>query len=273
MSSRARMAIAAVVVMSAAGLLGTALVADDPGRVRLVFDVGGWIAALFGAFGTVAAARTFARGDYLRRVWVLLATGAVLLVAGHAIRSAWLHAGTGADFYDSSLVYPRLAVVAAANAATTWGLVLLAYSYTHSGLSIPRTAAFNATWLAASAVAMALLVGQLREDLTRFGTALQAASSLTSIASTLGDSAQIVLIPPILRVAYLMRGGRLAGAWWAIGLSGALWLIYDCKTWIAMPLPFDDAHVLSVVAAVRIPALALTGLAGLLHREAITAEA
>jgi hypothetical protein len=75
----------------------------------------------------------------------------------------------------------------------------------------------------------------------------------------------------VFRIAYLMRGGRLAGAWWAVGLSEALWLAYDCRSWIARPLPFDPAHVFALVSVVRSPALALVGLGGILHREAVTA--
>ncbi|HZN92777.1 MAG TPA: hypothetical protein VFB81_08725, partial [Myxococcales bacterium] len=228
MTPRARMAIAAVVAMAVAVFLGTALVLDDPRWVRLVFDAGGWAGSLFGAFGTVAAARTFARGDYLRRVWTLIAAGAALLLAGHAVRSIWGYAMPDVAFNDSPLVYPRFFIVTAANVCGVWGLALLAYSYAHSGIEVPRSAAFNAAWLAVSAVAAALVVHQLRLDVGGVDSVHKFFLKLTNIVSTLADAASFVLIAPVLRVAYLMRGGRLAGAWWAIGLSGALWLIYDC---------------------------------------------
>lgn len=268
--TRTRMAIAAVAALSAAHFVAVALSLNDPARVNLIQDAGGWAGSLLGAAGAVAAARAFARGDYLRRVWTLLAAGAVLLVAGHAIRSGWEHAVPGVAFNDSPLIYTRFLIVTGANVATTWGLVLLAYSYAHSGLNVPRTAAFNAVWLAVSAVAAALMVRQLQHDAGGFDSARHAFARMTSIVSTLSDAAIIVLIAPVLRVAYLMRGGRLAGPWWVIGLYGALWLIYDCKAWIAAPLPFDQAHVMSLVIAVRSPALALVGLGGILHREVVT---
>lgn len=269
--TRTRAAIAATAALAALQLLAVALSLDHPDRLRSIHDAGGWVASIFGAAGAVVAARTFSPGEYLRRVWVLLATGSVLLLVGHAIRSAWINTTPQAAFDDSALIYPRLVLVAAANTATTWGLLLLAYSYTHSGLEVPRTAAFNALWLAVAALALVLMVVQLRQDLAHFDTARHAAGSLTSIISTLADTADLILIAPVLRIAYLMRGGRLAGVWWAMGLSEALWLIYDCRAWIAHPLPLDQAHVMSLLLAVRIPALALVGLAGLLHREAVTA--
>jgi hypothetical protein len=152
-----------------------------------------------------------------------------------------------------------------------WGLILLAYSYTHSGLSVPRTPAFNALWAAISALALVLLVVELRQDIADFDTPRHVAGALTGMVSTLADAAGLILIAPVLRIAYLMRGGRLAGAWWAVGLSEALWLIYDCRAWLAHPLPFDQAHVFALLSVVRNPALALMGLGGLLHREIATA--
>ncbi|HVE83021.1 MAG TPA: hypothetical protein VND93_09255 [Myxococcales bacterium] len=269
-SDRVRLAVAATVVLAAAHLVAVALVLDQPDRIWEVHDAFNWIAAVFGAAGAVIAARTFERGDYLRRVWALLALGSGSLVVGHAIRSYWAHASSGLDMTETSLIYVRLAVIAVANTGTAWGLLLLAYSYARSGITVPRTAAFNVVWGLVSALALGLMVRQLREDVAGFDSGRMAASSLISIISTLGDTAGIILIAPVLRVAYLMRGGRLAGAWWAMGLSEALWLIYDCKTWIAGPLPFNPAHVMALLVVVRDPALSLQGLAGLLHRAAVT---
>jgi hypothetical protein len=269
--TRTRMAVSATAALAAVHLVAVVLSLDDPNLVRWVHDVAGWVASIFGAFGAVVAARTFSRGDYLRKVWALMAAGAVLLVLGHAIRSVWEHSYPDVPFNDSPLIYTRMLIIAGSNTVNTWGLILLAYSYTHSGLDVPRTATFNALWVAASAIALALMARSLQHDLSHLETARRVGASVTNIASTLGDTANIILIAPILRVAYLMRGGRLAGAWWAIGLSGALWLIYDCKYWIAEPLPFDPARVNAVLVTIRNPALALVGLAGLLHREAVVA--
>ena len=43
----------------------------------------------------------------------------------------------------------------------------------------------------------------------------------------------MALLVPILRVAYLLRGGRLAWVWWALGISGAAWLLYDAREWVS----------------------------------------
>lgn len=270
--TRTRMAIAATAALAAAHLVAVVAFLDDPARVRQIHDAGGWAAALFGAFGAVVAARTFARGEYLRKVWGLLAAGSVLLVFGHAIRSAWINTSPEIAFEDSVLIYPRLLLVTAANAATTWGLFLLAYSYAHSGLDVPRTAAFNALWAAVSALAVVLMVVQLQKEAASFDSPRHVAGALTGMVSTLADTADLILIAPVLRVAYLMRGGRLAWVWWTVGFSEALWLVFDCRTWLARPLPFEPAHALAIISVVRNPALALPGLAGLLHREAVTAR-
>ena len=125
--TRTRMAIAVTAALAAVHLLAVVAFLDDPDRIRQVHDAGGWAASLFGAFGAVMAARAFAPGDHLRKVWGLLAVGASLLVAGHAIRSAWINTSPEILFPDSPLVYSRLVVVVAANVAQTWGVILLAY--------------------------------------------------------------------------------------------------------------------------------------------------
>jgi len=268
--TRTRMAILAVAALAAAHLAAVVAFLDNPAAVRQVHDAGGWAASLFGAFGAVAAARTFARGEYLRKVWGLLAAGAVLLVAGQALLSAWVHTSPGIVFGDSVLTYPRLVLVTAANAATTWGLFLLAYSYAHSGLNVPRTAAFNALWAAVSALAVLLMVVQLQKESADFDSPRHTANALTGMVSTLADTADLIMIAPVLRIAYLMRGGRLAGVWWVVGLSEVLWLVYDCRTWIARPLPLEPAQALALIYVVRNPALSFPGLAGILHREVVT---
>jgi hypothetical protein len=270
--NRTRWAISATAALAAAHLVGVALSLGDPAQIQRVHDAGGWMASIFGAFGAVVAARTFSPGEYLRRVWGLLAAGSVLLVLGHAVRSAWIHTSPEIDFQDSVLIYPRLALVAGANICTIGGLYLLAYSYTHSGLDVPRTAAFNALWAAVSALAVVLMVVQLQKEAASFDSPRHVAGGVTGMISTLADTGGLILIAPVLRIAYLMRGGRLAGVWWAVGLSEALWLIYDCRTWLVRPLPFDSAHAFALLSVVRNPALALVGLGGLLHREAVTAR-
>jgi len=268
--TRTRMAIAATAALAAAHLAAVAAFLDNPAAVRQAHDAGGWAASIFGAFGAVVGARTFARGEYLRKVWGLLAAGGVLLVAGHAVRSAWINTSPEIAFDDSVLIYPRLVLVTAANTSTTWGLFLLAYSYGRSGLNVPRTAAFNALWAAVSALAVVLMVVQLREDSASFDGPRHVAGALTGMVSTLADTADLIMIAPVLRIAYLMRGGRLAWVWWAVGFSEAFWLVYDCRAWLVHPLPFDPAHAFAIITVVRNPALALPGLAGILHREAVT---
>jgi len=270
--TRTRIAIAVTAALAAAHLAAVMAFLDDPARVRQVHDLGGWAASIFGAFGAVVAARTFAPGEYLRKVWGLLAAGAVLLVAGHAVRSVWVNTTPEIGFEDSVLIYPRLLLVTAANTGTTWGLVLLAYSYAHSGLNVPRTAAFNALWAAVSALALVLMVVQLQKESADFTSPRHVAGALTGMVSTLADTADLILIAPVLRVAYLMRGGRLSVVWWVVGISEVLWLVYDCRVWLAHSFPVDPAHALAIIYVVRNPALAFPGLAGILHREAVTTQ-
>lgn len=268
--NRTRMAVAAAAALAVGHLAAVVLLRGRPGDIRLANDVGHWAASLFGVAGTVTAARTFARGDYLRRVWALLAAAAALLVVGQLIITYWGRVAPGQPLYHSPLIWVRLVVITVANAANVSGLFLLAFSYARAGLMVERTTAFNLSWLVISALAVALLGLQFSADLGKLGSSGQAANALTNIASTIGDAFVVILIAPLLRVAYLMRGGRLAGAWWAVGLSGFAWLMYDCRSWIAAGAPFDEKHAMDLLYVLRNPGLSLMGLGGFLQHDAVT---
>lgn len=265
--NRTAMGIGVTAGLVLAHLLGVVVFLGSPDGLRITHDLAGWAASIAGVVGTAAAARIFARGDHLRRVWMLLAAGSSLLLVGHALRSYWVwtHHEPLQHFAYSPMIWPRMLVVGAANVTATWGLIQLASTYTRSGLEMPRSPRFSALWIVLSAAALFLLVWQFRFDIGRFGSAGETAAALTNMVSTLGDTATVVLITPILRIAYLMRGGRLARVWWAVGLSGAMWLLYDYKDWIAPA----STQALELLRILRTPGLALMGLAGLLQQDVV----
>jgi hypothetical protein len=255
--------------LTLAHLVAVVVFLGDRNGLRITHDLAGWAASISGVVGTVAAARAFSRGDHLRRVWTLFATGSSLLLVGTALRSYWTHAAPFVEFYKSPFIFPRLVAVGGANLASTCGLILLVSTYARSGLKVPRSPRFMALWSALSAVALLLMLRQMQHDVARFGdAATQVAFAMTNVLSTVGDTTTIILIAPVLRIAYLMRGGRLASVWWAMGLSGAVWLVYDCREWIAALLP-QPAQALEVLKVLRTPGLVLVGLAGLRQQDAV----
>ncbi|NNC22243.1 hypothetical protein HJC22_41805, partial [Corallococcus exiguus] len=94
-------------------------------------------------------------------------------------------------------------------------------------------------------------------------------TAVIALASTLADMTTILLVAPILRVAYMLRGGRLAWVWWAMGVSGAVWLFYDAREWLAPLLPGNPAEAVELLRTLRTSGLAMLGLAGWLQRSAL----
>lgn len=273
-TSRSYIAIASVVALALAHLAGIALSLDNPDQLRWVHDATGWAGSIIGVWGTVVAARAFSKGDWLRRVWWLFAAGAALLLLGTALRSHWTHAAPNESFLTSPLLPVRMVVVVAANVATVWALVSLALTYRKSGLTPRNTWVSWLLWAVAAAAALGVAVPQYIIDLKRLGDTLPDTwSGLTSIASTAGDMMTVLLIAPILRVAYMLRGGRLAWIWWAMALSGGIWLMYDSREWLAVLMPGDRGDNLELLRVLRSPGLALVGLAGFLQRDALEPEA
>ncbi|NBD07587.1 MULTISPECIES: hypothetical protein [Corallococcus] len=261
-----------VVVLQLVHLAAVATSFQDGRQLALVGDAAGWTVGLLAVLGTAAAALSFARGDYLRRVWGLLTVGAGLSLVSTALRSYWMHAVPDVPFTNSPLLPVRMGVVVLANVSTTFALVLLARTYRQSGLQPPPSPRATLLWAVSAVAALAVggpalvaAVGHLGQDFATTCTAVIA------LASTLADMMTILLVAPILRVAYMLRGGRLAWVWWAMGMSGAVWLFYDAREWLAPLLPGNPAEAVELLRTLRTSGLAMLGLAGWLQRSALTA--
>ncbi|NVI96881.1 hypothetical protein HV824_01915 [Myxococcus sp. AM009] len=263
----------AVLVLQLAHAFAAASALDAPRALPLVHDVAGWGSGVLAVFGTLAAARSFAQGDYLRKVWGGLAAGALLSLVSTALRSYWLHAVPDVPFTQSPLLPVRMLVVVLANVSTTYALILLAMTYRQSGLQPPPSLRSNALWVGTAVAALAVGVPVLATEVRHLGTdAISTMSAVISLASTLADMTTILLVAPILSVAYMLRGGRLAWVWWAMGISGAMWLFYDARGWLAPLLPGDAAQNAELLRTLRTSGLVLLGLAGWLQRTALAPQ-
>ncbi|CAM4489989.1 hypothetical protein [Corallococcus exiguus] len=260
----------AVVVLQLVHLAAVATSFQDAPRLALVGDVAGWTVGLLAVAGTAAAALSFGSGDYLRRVWGLLTAGAVLSLVSTALRSYWMHAVPDVPFTESPLLPVRMGVVVLANVCTTFALVLLSRTYKQSGLQPPPSSRASLLWAVAAVAALAVGGPALVTAVGHLGQGFAATcTAVIALASTLADMTTILLVAPILRVAYMLRGGRLAWVWWAMGVSGAVWLFYDAREWLAPLLPGNPAEAVELLRTLRTSGLAMLGLAGWLQRSAL----
>ncbi|MBJ6765867.1 hypothetical protein JGU66_34365 [Myxococcaceae bacterium JPH2] len=258
------------VVLQLGHLIAVSGTLGSPRQLLLVHDAAGWSAGLLAVFGTVAAAMAFGQGDYLRKVWAGFSSGAILSLVSTALRSYWLHAVPDVPFTESPLLPLRMVVVVLANISTTYALILLAMTYRQSGLQPPSSARTHLLWGLMAVAALAVGGPPLVTEARHLGASSTLTySAIIVIASTLADMATILLVVPILRVAYMLRGGRLAWVWWAMGISGAVWLAYDAREWLPVVLPGEPTHAMELLRTLRTSGLALLGLAGWLQRSAL----
>ncbi len=240
---------------------------QSPARLPLIHQLAGLAASLVGIAGTVLAARAFSPGDYLRRVWTMFAVSAVLLFVASLLRAGWMLAVPDVPFEYSVLAPVRTLAVVVLNLLNAGALVLLALTYRRSGLQPPTSWKSHGLWALCTVVALAIVLPRLGTNvklLVDGGTS--APQTLASIVSALGDLVTIVLVAPILRVAYMMRGGRLAWTWWAMAAAGAMWIVYDAQPWDRME------GALALLAVARTAAIALKGLSGVLQCVALEPE-
>ncbi|RKH46700.1 hypothetical protein D7Y23_23200 [Corallococcus sp. AB050B] len=263
----------AVVVLQLVHLAAVANALQDARQLALVGDAAGWAVGLLAVAGTAAAALAFGSGDYLRRVWGLLTAGAALSLVSTALRSYWMHAVPDVPFTDSPLLPVRMGVVVLANVCTTFALVLLSRTYKQSGLQPPPSSRATLLWAVAAVAAVAVGGPALVKAVGHLGQGFAATcTAVIALASTLADMTTILLVAPLLRVAYMLRGGRLAWVWWAMGMSGAVWLFYDAREWLAPLLPGNPAEAVELLRTLRTSGLAMLGLAGWLQRSALMAS-
>ena len=249
-------------------LHGIAVIAalGAPELMPIIHQLAGLGASVVAIAGTVLAARAFSPGDYLRRVWSMFAVSAVLLFVASAIRGGWMISMRGLPFDQSGLAPVRTLAVVVLNLLNASALVLLALTYRRSGLQPPRNWKSHGLWALCTGLALAIVLPQLRHDLQSLTSGGSVTAALPHVVSALGDLVTIVLVAPILRVAYMMRGGRLAWTWWAMAAAGAMWIIYDASRW-------DSAQgAFALLAVARTAAIALKGISGLLQCAALERE-
>jgi hypothetical protein len=255
-----------VALLVVAHLVAVVAWLGEPGRLPLVHQLAGLAASVLGISGTLAAARTFAPEDHLRRVWALYAVGASLLFVASALRVGWMVAVPDVDFFQSPLATPRTVLIVLLNVFNSVAPVLLVLTYRRSGLVPPRTVAVMALYAVGALLALLVVRPVLVRTVGHFQAHGYSAEVTANVASIIGDLFTLGLIAPILRVAYMLRGGRLSWPWWAMAASGVAWIVFDVR-----PTEHADAAALFYVA--RTAAIALVGASGLLQRAALAPEA
>ncbi len=204
--------------------------------------------------GAVVAARSFDRGDYLRRAWLFVASNYALIAATMLISGTTrpLHLGLnlihlpGVDPGSPMAHMLRTPFVVSANVAAVIGSWQLARAWKVSGLD-PATPAVRWAVTGCGLLIAILLAGiPASQD---FWTLLHTPrlGAVDGLASELGDLLTFALVAPVLLTALALRGGLLIWPWALFTASQLSWMLFDAAanlsdgTWVPHPEALSDA--------------------------------
>jgi hypothetical protein len=215
--------------------------------------------------GALAAARVFEAGDYLRRGWLLIATGVVLFFVRDITHISAVEAALSA----ASVGVLRGALVVSGNLCQVAGVWVLARVWSAVGLDEAVRGQKRALFAAAFAT-IAVLTGPsiLHDAVSALSGNLEA---IPHLASDLGDAVGFVLLAALVRTALALRGGVVFWTWSLFAAGQVAWMLFDgARTLIELSgaASFSSPWV----EALRVVGAAYFCAAGLAQRWVVSAK-
>jgi hypothetical protein len=241
---------AAVVILGGVPLF-TPLLGHD-GAARLILTA----ASVAGAVGLFRAAGGFARGDYMRSAWLLLAASYALIAIEFPLRRSHSVAG----------YVVGIAFVCAINGLIVAGMVRFSRAFAVSGLELIGSRTRNRIIVAAAVLIAVALAGL---PLYRSARSVLAGdlAEIDAIVSSLGDLFLLACVAPLLLSTLALRGGLLVWPWALLTASSVAWLLFDTQTLVPVLLPGLAPATLQVWSELwQGLACVMAGVAGLAQR-------
>lgn len=188
-----------------------------------VFHVEKMVVGLVVAAGCWRTAVGFARGDYLRRAWILLGVAYAIIAAVQLLPAARI--GLAAVIVIS-IVLNGVAVAA---------LVHFAMAHRIAGLDLGSRRRSLAVFAVVLIVALVIDGWPIVDTIERLQRGDLDAGMY--IVSSVGDLVSLLLIAPIFLTALALRGGLLIWPWAMLAGSTVSWLVVDGEALIAKLLP------------------------------------
>lgn len=205
--------------------------------------------------GCFAAASAFEAGDRLRRAWIWMGAGTVVILVRDVVRLFPPFSGTPVGGPEAIL--NGLGILS--NVALLAGIWMLAHAWKLVTLDVPggRTGMVLIVVITA-AVALAV-AGPGALQATRFVLAGRW-DYLVLLVSALVDIVSLCLITPLLLTAVALRGGLFFWPWALITASRLAWVLYDA----AAVVDSDSLLLPDLFRGLAQNFLAVAGLAQLL---------
>lgn len=175
---------------------------------------------ILAAAGCCLAVSVFARGDHLRRAWLWLGWGVVVILLRDVLRLLPPFQGIPA----APVILSGLGIVS--NIALLAGIWELARSWKVATIELPGG---RSGVLAVAVITAVLTIVVAGPGALQHGRALAGGDwgSLIFFVSAVADILSLCLITPLLLTAVSLRGGLFSWPWGLVTASQLCWLLYD----------------------------------------------
>jgi hypothetical protein len=231
-------------------------VADHAALYRIEVE----LAKLAALVGCAAAGLGFARGDYLRTAWLLLAQCYLLILANDLLFS-----GNGAFAHASWTPLASGVVILVANAGQLAGTVMIARVWRVAGFELAGSPAVRRAVVAAALTFALVAAGDLAYTSVRQVVHGQTAA-LIDVFSSIADIIGFSLIAPFVLTAVAFRGGSLGWTWALLSASMCGWLLFDASVSFGAVFSTNADGVVRTQETARLLACGFGMSAGLAQR-------
>lgn len=234
---------------------------SSPDRFYLAAKV---LAFAGAAVGCAIAALQFDATDYMRKAWIWMGLSNVLLLAIVLLFGAHVLGHFLADQVEKILVG---VLVAIANAGTVVGELLVARTWSATGMDFQVSRTVRVAAIVGSVVLALVIAGSTAWHNLHLVTSGHL-EKLTSLFSAVGDIIALAVLAPILLTALSLRGGSLIWPWGMLVVATFGWVLFDGAASVTTWMQINPAHVRPLSEAIRMCACMAYLSAGLLQRSA-----
>lgn len=183
---------------------------------------------LLGLTGSIIAARSFDRGQHLRRAWLLNGSCYGFLLLRDLLYGVWLVRESGEPSQ-----YLEALIVLIANAGAVTGIWMLSRTWIVAGIDLPWSPLRReiVRWLG---IVVGLAIAGPSLVFSIDGAMKGEVRALVYVVSSAGDIVTLALIVPVLLTTLALRGGLLSWPWGLMTASQFGWLLYDATGTIGL---------------------------------------
>jgi hypothetical protein len=190
---------------------------------------------LLGLTGSIIAARSFDRGEHLRRAWLLNGSCYAILLLRDLLYGVWLDRESGGPSQHLEAL-----IVLIANAGAVTGVWMLSRTWKVAGIALPWSPLQReiVRWIG---IVVGLVIAGPSLWFSLDGAMKGQMRAIVYVVSSTGDIFSMALLVPVLLTTLALRGGLLSWPWGLMTASQFGWLFYDAMGTIRLFVQMEAA--------------------------------